>query len=240
MMKAKPANRGEMLRPTRCNSVADGKSAILLISPDERSGLFMNPKLKETIPVRKLAVTATMAAIATVFMMLSFSVPFAPPFLKLDFSELPALITAFAFGPLYGALVCLIKNLVNLLFTTTMGIGELSNFLLGVCFVLPAGLIYQKHKSFKGAVIGAVIGTGAMALLSLPLNYFLTYPIYIKFMTEDVILGMYRAVYPGTKSLLQALAIFNIPFTFVKGLFSVVITFLIYKRISPVLKGTKK
>jgi riboflavin transporter FmnP len=199
----------------------------------------MNPNFKETIPVRKLVVTAMMAAISTVLMMLSFSVPLVPEFLKMDFSELPALITAYTFGPLYGVLVCLVKNLVNLLFTTTMGVGELCNFLLGVCFVLPAGLIYKKKKSFKGAIIGAVTGTVSMALLSLPLNYFLTYPIYMKFMPEEVILGMYRAIYPGTKSLLHALTIFNIPFTFVKGLFSVVITFLIYKRLSPLLKGRK-
>ncbi len=197
-------------------------------------------KCKKPIPVRKLVVTAMMAAIATVLMMLEFPVPVMPPFVKLDFSELPALIVSFAFGPLYGILVCLVKNLINLPFTSSMGVGELCNFLLGVCFVLPAGLIYKKHKNFKGAIIGAIIGTTCMALLSLPLNYFLTYPIYMNFMPEDVILEMYRAIYPGTKSLLHALSIFNMPFTFVKGLFSVIITFLIYKPISPILKGSRR
>lgn len=197
-------------------------------------------KFKKPIPVRKLVVTAMMAAIATVLMMLEFPVPVMPPFVKLDFSELPALIVSFAFGPLYGILVCLVKNLINLPFTSSMGVGELCNFLLGVCFVLPAGLIYKKHKNFKGAITGAIIGTTFMALLSLPLNYFLTYPIYMNFMPEDVILEMYRAIYPGTKSLLHALSIFNMPFTFVKGLFSVIITFLIYKPISPILKGSRR
>ena len=129
----------------------------------------MNPKL-ETIPVRKLVVTAMMAAISSVLMMLSFSVPLAPSFLKLDFSELPALITAYTFGPLYGVLVCLVKNIVNLFFSTTMGIGELSNFLLGICFVLPAGLLYKKRKNFKSAIVGAALGTTSMALISLPFN----------------------------------------------------------------------
>ncbi len=199
----------------------------------------MNPKL-ETIPVRKLVVTAMMAAISSVLMMLSFSVPLAPSFLKLDFSELPALITAYTFGPLYGVLVCLVKNIVNLFFSTTMGIGELSNFLLGVCFVLPAGLLYKKRKNFKSAIVGAALGTTSMALMSLPFNYFLTYPIYMNFMSEEVILNLYRAIYPGTNSLLQALVIFNMPFTFVKGLFSVIITFLVYKHLSPIMKGRKK
>ena len=199
----------------------------------------MNPKL-ETIPVRKLVVTAMMVAISSVLMMLSFSVPLAPSFLKLDFSELPALITAYTFGPLYGVLVCLVKNIVNLFFSTTMGIGELSNFLLGVCFVLPAGLLYKKRKNFKSAIVGAALGTTSMALMSLPFNYFLTYPIYMNFMSEEVILNLYRAIYPGTNSLLQALVIFNMPFTFVKGLFSVIITFLVYKHLSPIMKGRKK
>lgn len=200
----------------------------------------MNPNFKKLIPIRKLVVTAMMSAIATVLMMLSFSVPLVPSFLKLDFSELPALITAYAFGPLYGVLVCLIKNLVNLFFSTTMGVGEFCNFLLGTCFVLPAGLIYKKSRNFKGAIIGAIVGTTSMAILSLPLNYFLTYPIYMKFMPEEVILGMYQAILPSIKSLQQALTIFNIPFTFVKGFFNVIITFLIYNHISPILKGVRK
>lgn len=199
----------------------------------------MNPHTKKSIPLRNLVVTAMLAALSTVLMMLSFSVPLVPSFLKLDFSELPALLAAFTFGPVYGVLVCLVKNLVNLLFTTTGGVGELSNFLLGTFFVFPAGWIYKHHRSFKGAICGAAIGNVAMALASLPFNYFLTYPIYMKFMSEEAILGMYKAIYPGTDSLLEALVIFNIPFTFVKGLFSVVITFLIYKKISPLLKGKK-
>ncbi|MBE7056889.1 MAG: ECF transporter S component [Ruminococcaceae bacterium] len=199
----------------------------------------MNPHIKKSIPVRKLVVTAMLAALSSVLMMLSFSVPFVPSFLKLDFSELPALLASFTFGPVYGILVCLVKNLVNVFFTTTGGIGELANFLLGTLFVLPAGLIYKQHRTLKGAVTGALVGNTAMAIISLPVNYFLTYPIYMKFLSEEAILGMYKAIYPGTDTLIEALTIFNIPFTFVKGLFSVIITFLIYKRISPLLKGRK-
>ena len=96
--------------------------------------------------IRKLTVTAMLAAMSSVLMFFSFSVPFMPSFIKMDFSELPALIASFAIGPLSGAAVCLVKNLVNLFFTTTGGIGELSNFLLGVFFVVPAGIIYKIKK----------------------------------------------------------------------------------------------
>ena len=100
--------------------------------------------------VRNLTVTAMLGAVASVLMFISFSVPLMPSFIKLDFSELPALLAAFALGPWHGVAVCLIKNLVNVPFTTTGGVGELSNFLLGACFVIPAGLIYRRHKS-RGA-----------------------------------------------------------------------------------------
>lgn len=188
--------------------------------------------------IRKLVMTALLSALATVLMFVSFSVPFVPSFIKLDLSELPALIAAFSMGPLSGVAVCLVKNLVNLLFTYSMGIGELCNFLLGVAFVLPAGLIYKKHNDRKGALIGALTGALTMGVISILINYYLVYPVYAKLlMPMDVILGMYQAINPKVSNLWQALCFFNAPFTFVKGLISVAITFLIYKRISPLIKG---
>lgn len=188
--------------------------------------------------IRKLVMTALLSALATVLMFVSFSVPFVPSFIKLDLSELPALIAAFSMGPLSGVAVCLVKNLVNLLFTYSMGVGELCNFLLGVAFVLPAGLIYKKRNNRKGALIGALTGALTMGVISIFINYYLVYPVYAKLlMPMDVILGMYQAINPKVSNLWQALCFFNAPFTFVKGLISVAITFLIYKRISPLIKG---
>ena len=132
------------------------------------------------------------------------------------------------------------EKLVNLPSTSTSGVGELSNFLLGVAFVLPAGLLYKKVGGRKGALTGSLTGAAAMALLSLPINYFITYPFYTVFMPMDAIMGMYQAINPAVENLFQALLWFNVPFTFVKGLLSVAITFAIYKRISPLLKGSPK
>ncbi len=189
------------------------------------------------VNVRKLTMTAMLSAVATVLMFLSFNVPLMPSFIKLDFSELPALIASFAFGPVCGVTVCLVKNLVNLLFTTTGGVGELSNFLLGACFVLPAGLIYKLHKGRRSALIGSLIGAAAMSVVSVFSNYFVVYPIYTAFMPMETILGMYRAINPNVQTLWDALIWFNMPFTFVKGLCSVAIAFVIYKPLSPILKG---
>lgn len=189
------------------------------------------------VNTRKLAVTAILGAAASALMFVAFSVPFMPSFIQVDVSELPALIAAFSMGPLSGVGVCLIKNLVHLLATTTGGVGELSNFLLGAAFVLPAGLVYKFQKNRMGAFLGALIGAVAMAVASLPVNYFITYPVYTLFMPMDAIIGAYQVINPNVHSLLDALVWFNMPFTFGKGMLSVAITFLVYKRISPIIKG---
>ena len=190
--------------------------------------------------VRNLTVTAMLGAVASVLMFISFSVPLMPSFIKLDFSELPALLAAFALGPWHGVTVCLIKNPVNVLFTTTGGVGELSNFLLGACFVIPAGLIYRRHKSRGAAIGGAALGALCMAVVSVFTNYFVIYPVYAQlFIPMDTILELYRAINPGVKNLWQALICFNLPFTFVKGMCSVAIAFIIYKPLSPILKGRR-
>lgn len=190
--------------------------------------------------VRKLTVTAMLSAVATVLMFFSFNVPLMPSFIKLDLSELPALIASFSMGPVAGAVVCLVKNLVNLFFSTTGGVGELSNFLLGCCFVVPAGIVYQRKQNLAGAVIGSISGSAAMAVLSVLTNYFVVYPIYTAFLPMETIMGMYQAINPNVETLWQALLLFNMPFTFIKGLCSVVITLLIYKGIAPVLQGRQR
>ena len=187
--------------------------------------------------VRALTITAMFSAIAFVLMFLEFSVPLIPSFVQMDISELPALLAAFGLGPVYGVIVCLVKNLIHLLITSTGGAGELCNFLLGACFVFPAGLLYRFVKSRKGAFLGALVGAVIMALLSIPLNYFITYPIYSNFMPIDAIIGMYQAIRPSVNGLLECLIIFNAPFTLVKGLLVTALCFLIYKPLSPLIHG---
>ncbi len=197
-----------------------------------------NTNTHKRVNVRYLTVTAMLTAIAYILMFFDFSVPFImPEFIKMDLSELPALIGSFAMGPLCGVLICLLKNVLHLAITTTGGVGELSNFLLGAAFVVPAGLIYKHKKSRKSALIGSLLGDLFMGVFSIVSNYLLVYPFYYNFMPKETILNAYQAILPQMKSILQCLICFNLPFTMVKGLLSVVITFLIYKHISPILKG---
>ncbi len=189
---------------------------------------------------RKIVMTAMFAAISSVLMFLNFNVPFMPSFIKFDFSELPALLAAYSLGPTSGVLVCLVKNAVNLPSTITGGVGELSNFLLGCAFVLPAGLIYKWERTRRSALLGAVIGTFSMATIGIFTNYFVVYPIYMKIMPIDVIVGMYQAILPAVDGLLACLLVFNFPFTLLKGAVNAAIAFLVYKRISPFIKGNKE
>ena len=190
---------------------------------------------------RKLTITAIMSALAFVLMLLEFPVPFViPDFIKFDFSELPALLCAFAVGPVWGAAVCIVKNLLHLFVTTTAGVGELANCLLGIWFVLPAGIVYKKIKGRTGALLGSLIGAAVGATVTLPINYYITYPFYMNFMSEELILGAYQLLLPGVKSIFQCLLIFNLPFTFVKFICDAAIVFFIYKPLSPIIKGKNK
>lgn len=192
----------------------------------------------KTVNVRALAVTGMLSALAFALMYLEFPIPLLmPPFIKMDLSDFPALIAAYCFGPLWGVCVCLIKNLIHLFFSSTGGVGELANFLLGALFVIPAGLVYKLKKSRKSALIGAIVGAVIMALGSLVTNNFIVYPVYYNFMPKEAIISAYQAILPSVKTIPQCLLIFNVPFTFVKAMISVIIVFPTYKYLSPILKG---
>ena len=190
---------------------------------------------------RPMAVVAIMSALSIVLMMLEFSVPIVPSFLKLDISDFPALLTSFSIGPWAGVAVCLLKNLLHLFFTSTAGVGELANFIISAAFVFPAGVIYARVRTKTGAMVGAFAGALISALVCVPVNYFITYPFYAKVMIPmDVIIGMYQAILPFIDGLPEALLIFNLPFTFAKGAICILLTFLVYKPLSPILKGKVK
>ena len=190
---------------------------------------------------RPMAVVAIMSALSIVLMMLEFSVPIVPSFLKLDISDFPALLTSFSIGPWAGVAVCLLKNLLHLFFTSTAGVGELANFIISAAFVFPAGVIYARVRTKTGAMVGAFAGALISALVCVPVNYFITYPFYAKVMIPmDVIIGMYQAILPFIDGLPEALLIFNLPFTFAKGAICILLTFLVYKPLSPILKGKAK
>ncbi|MBQ5814339.1 MAG: ECF transporter S component [Clostridia bacterium] len=194
---------------------------------------------KNRLSARTMVSVAMMAAVSFVLMLFNFSVPFMPAFIKLDIAELPALVTSYALGPLAGVAVCFIKNCLHLFNTSTGGVGELSNFILGASFVFTAGMFYKRKKNRTSALVGAVIGALCMAAISVFSNYYIVYPVYTAFMPLEGIIAAYQAIIPSVDNLWEALVIFNMPFTFFKGMLVTAISFLIYKKIAPILKGNK-
>ena len=196
----------------------------------------------KTSKIRVLAFTGLMAAISALLMQLQIGIPIFPNFLKLDVSDFPALVAGYAYGPFAGIWVCLIKNRLHLTVTTTGGVGELSNFILGVFFVVPSALIYRfGRKTQKSAFIGAIAGAVTMSIVSIFTNYYIVYPLYYYVMglTTEHLMHMYQSKLPSVQDLWQALVVFNLPLTLAKGALCTAITFLVYKHISPILHGRK-
>lgn len=187
---------------------------------------------------RLIAGCGVLIAVAVILQYIEFSIPVVPVFLKLDFSDLPEIIGAFAYGPLAGCAITIIKNLIHMAVSQSGFVGELSNAILGCVFCLVAGAYYKSHKTKKGAIIGGIFGAVSMALFSVPSNYFIIYPMYYNIMglPQPVILGMYQVLLP-VKNIFEALLVFNLPFTLIKGLIDVFFCTLVYKRISILLKG---
>lgn len=188
--------------------------------------------------ITKLTGIAMLSAVAFVLQFLEISVPIMPSFIKLDFSDLPELIGAFAYGPWAGVIIALIKNVLHMPLSSTMYIGEMANFLMGAVFAFTAGMIYKRKKDKKGAIIAAVSGAAAMAVFSIIINYFVVYPLYYSVlgMPEAAVLDMYKVIMPEIKNIFQAILVFNVPFTFIKGVLCALICLPIYKPLSPLLK----
>lgn len=191
--------------------------------------------MNRNIKLNQLIKVALLGAIAYVLMFLEFRVPFMPEFLKVDISDLPAVIAAFAIGPIAGAGVELIKNMLHLMQTSTGGVGELANFLVGAAIVVTAGWYYKRNHSFKGAVIGLSLGVLMMALVGALANYFILLPFYAKIMPFEVIIDMSAAVNGSIVDKMTLVLYAIIPFNLMKGVAVSLLTLLIYKRVSPLL-----
>lgn len=191
---------------------------------------------------RRITTTAILAALAVVFMYLEFTLPFMPPFLKFDFSEIPALIASFALGPVSAIIIELIKNIIHAPLTGTMYIGEISNFLTGSIFVGTAGIVYKKMRTRKGALVSMVVATIALAAFACPLNYFVNLPLYesVLGMPMDVIVGMSNAVNPMVTSKFTLIMWAFLPFNVFKGIVISAITFIVYKPISSLINNVSK
>lgn len=194
--------------------------------------------MKRNLTTAYVVKIAMLSAVAFLLMFIEFPIPLMPSFVKLDISDLPPLLGSFALGPVAGIIIEVIKNILHIIIkgTSSQFVGELFNASMGAVFVLVAGLIYKAKHNRSGAVIASLAGAAAMAVASLPFNYYIVYPLYANlFGGMENIIRAYQAINPGVNDLFGCLALFNVPFTFFKGVLDAVICFLIYKPLSPIL-----
>lgn len=183
---------------------------------------------------------AMMGALAAIIMLLEFAVPFVPPFYKFDFSEVIILLTGFALGPAAAIISEAVKIIIVLFLksTATMGVGEFANFIVGISFILPATLYYQKHKTKKAALIGMSFATIILCFIAAIINYFVLLPTYAYFLNISIsdLITSAAAVNGNIHSLFTLIVLAVVPFNLMKGIITSFIVLLTYKKISPILK----
>ena len=190
--------------------------------------------------VRMLTMNAVLSAIAFVLAFFEFPVPLSPSFARMDLSDLPALIGALAYGPVSGVLIELVKNALQLLTSSTGGIGELANFIMGSSFVVAAGLIYKHHKTEKTAILACLIASVIMGVVATVVNYFILLPVFEAFMPLDQLIASFSKFMPFIKTKLDVVLFNAFPFNLLKGIGISIVTMLLYKRLTPILKGRQE
>lgn len=190
--------------------------------------------------VRILTMTAVLSAISFVLAFFEFPVPLSPSFARMDLSDLPALIGAFAYGPMSGILIELVKNALQFLTSSTGGIGELANFIMGSSFVVTAGLIYKLHKTKRTALIACLVASVVMGITAAIVNYFILLPVFEAFMPLDQLIASFGEFIPFIKTKLDVVLFNAFPFNLLKGIGISIVTMLLYKRLTPILKGRQE
>lgn len=173
--------------------------------------------------LRVMILVAMLGSISTVLMQLNFPLPALPPFLKIDFSEVPAVIAIMTMGPIAGITVELIKNVLHWFLSgspTGVPVGEIANFVTGVLFIMPIYFIYKKFRSNKGLTAGLIAGTVAMAVGMSVLNYVVFLPMYTYFLGYPAETG---------EALYQTIVLGILPFNLIKGIMLMIVTLLLFK-----------
>ncbi|RIM04626.1 ECF transporter S component [Staphylococcus chromogenes] len=174
---------------------------------------------------RRIILVGMLSGIAFVLMFLKFPLPFLPPYLTVDFSDVPALIATFSFGPIAGIMVELIKNILNFFFNMSDPVGPIANFLAGSSFLLTSYFFYRKRRTQTALIVGLAVATIVMTLVLSILNYFILLPLYGMIMNlSDVVNNLKVIVTAGI-----------IPFNLIKGVLIAIILLLLFPRIKNAL-----
>ena len=200
---------------------------------------FFCHDIKSFSSTHYITYTAIFACMAGVLMLAEIPLFFAPAFYKLDLSEIPVLICTFYLGPVAGVAAELVKVMVKLLLkgTTTAFVGDFANFVVGCSFVLPASFIYHAKPGKKTALVGMIVGALVMTVFGSAFNAIYLLPKFAALygMPLDAIIGMGTKVNSAINSVSTLVLFAVVPFNLLKGIVDTLLTFLLYKRISPIL-----
>ncbi|MCM1191746.1 MAG: ECF transporter S component [Butyrivibrio sp.] len=200
---------------------------------------------EKVFSTRKIAVIGMFSAIAAILMLFEFPLPFAPAFYELDFSELPILVGTFAFGPAAGVMMEFVKILLKLLFkgTSTAFVGDLANFAVGCSLILPASVVYSFRKNKKGAILACVVGTLCITVFGTAFNAVYLLPAFSRLygIPLENLLALGADVNSLVKegSIVSFVAACVAPMNLIKGAGVSLVTMLIYKPLSPIIKGRR-
>ena len=180
---------------------------------------------------------AILVAVASILFLIEIPVV---AFYKLDLSNIPVLLGAFSMGPLAGVIILALKSVIGLLHSSSAGVGELADFLMGAAFVLPAAVIYHRNKTRKTALIGMGVGTLCMVVVGVLANKFIMLPFYMGAYHMDMDAILKFANVDGVDSEWKLLLLITGPFNLLKGVVLSIVTGLIYKPLSPILHAKIK
>ena len=188
--------------------------------------------------IKKITVAAMLAALSYVLAFLEIPMPFSP-FLKFDFSDFPAMLAALMFNPLYGVVIECIKNALRIINSSSGGIGELANFIMGSSFILSASLLFRRKRTVKNTVISFAVACVVMGIVAGFTNYFILLPLYSQFMPIDRIIASVGEIFPFIKSKTDVCIYHVFPFNIIKGIIIAATTAIVLPKLSAVINRKK-
>ena len=190
--------------------------------------------MRKNLSVQYLTRIAVLTALASILFLIEIPVV---AFYKLDLSNLPVLLGAFSMGPVPGLIILLLKSFIGMLHSSSMYVGELADFIMVAAFVLPAALIYRKHKTRNNALIGMAAGTVVMIVVAVLVNWKIMIPFYMTAygMPMEAVVGMATKAVPFVDTEWKLLLCVTAPFNLLKGVVLSALTFVLYKHLSPLL-----
>lgn len=193
-------------------------------------------KKRDLMSTKTIAKIGLLSAIAYVLMFISIPLPIFPVFLKIDLSDIPAIFGGMSLGPVAGLIIVVIKNFLQAITaSTTGGVGEFANIMIGGAYVFIICLFYEKWRNYKGVIAGALFGIIAMTIMGCIMNYYVMLPLYAKFMPMEEIIQAGNIINPRVTDLYSFVIWMIAPFNILKGFIMTIAILPLFKKMEKLL-----